>query len=272
MRPLSELSKPIPIDRVQFRVQSISKSGWALLLAYKDARVDQDRLDEVVGRGYWQRYHTRIDGKEYCTVQIYNPELKQWIGVQDCGVPSNNDGEKGESSDAFKRACFNLGIGRELYSYPLLLVQLKPEEYKQEKNNGKERVIPTHNLRLKEWTWIGKHEIVDGVTELRELAALDQNGAERYRWPRRQGGTHAPASEGTANTQTPAASNTETPHTSSKQHQGTNTKPWFNLTSDILDEMASAVTDRITTPEKIIADIEQHHRLNKADLAKILAL
>ena len=71
-----------------------------------------------------------IDGINYCTVSIWSDIIKEWISKQDCGVESMTEKEKGQSSDAFKRACFNLGIGRELYDYPVIQVKLNADEFK----------------------------------------------------------------------------------------------------------------------------------------------
>jgi len=122
-----KLRLPLKISEVEFRLgrQFGEKVSY---LAYKDARVDQNRLDNVVGPGYWQRKHEVIDGNLYCSVGIYNPEIKEWVWVQDVGTPSNFESEKGAASDAFKRACFNLGIGRELYDYPNIVIELKKGE------------------------------------------------------------------------------------------------------------------------------------------------
>lgn len=122
-----KLRIPLKISEVEFR-QARQYSDKVSYLAYKDARVDQNRLDRVVGPGYWQRKHEVIDGNLYCSVGIYNPEIKEWVWVQDVGTPSNFESEKGAASDAFKRACFNLGIGRELYDYPNILIKLKKGE------------------------------------------------------------------------------------------------------------------------------------------------
>lgn len=108
-------------DEIDCRVQSINEKGLVLLL-YKDARVDQNLLDETFGIFGWQRSHQSIDGRLYCTVSVYDKEKKEWISKQDVGSESNTEKEKGEASDSFKRACFNLGIGRELYTGPLIWV------------------------------------------------------------------------------------------------------------------------------------------------------
>jgi hypothetical protein len=122
-----KLRLPLKISEVDFRQGRMSGNKISYL-AYKDARVDQNRLDSVVGPGYWQRKHEVIDGNLYCSVGIYNPEIKEWVWVQDVGTPSNFESEKGAASDAFKRACFNLGIGRELYDYPNIVIELKKGE------------------------------------------------------------------------------------------------------------------------------------------------
>jgi len=124
-----KLRIPLKISQVEFRVQKrIGQTNKYLFMAYKDARVDQNRLDKVIGTGYWQRKHEVIDGKLYCSVGIYNPEIKEWVWVQDVGTPSNFESEKGAASDSFKRACFNLGIGRELYEYPTIIIELEDDE------------------------------------------------------------------------------------------------------------------------------------------------
>lgn len=116
--------RPLKANEVECRVQSISEKG-AILLLYKDARADMKILDEVFGATNWQRSHQVIGDRLYCTVSIWDEEKQQWISKQDLGTESNTEKEKGQASDSFKRACFNLGIGRELYSSPFIFVQAK---------------------------------------------------------------------------------------------------------------------------------------------------
>ena len=111
-------------DEIDCRVAMCRQNGVSLLL-YKDARVDQNILDEVFGIFGWQRSHQLIDGNLYCTVSVKNPETGEWVSKQDVGKESNAEKEKGQASDSFKRACFNLGIGRELYTAPFIWI---PEE------------------------------------------------------------------------------------------------------------------------------------------------
>lgn len=106
-------------DEIEVRVGSVTAKGASLLL-YIDARCGMNILDEVYGPEGWQRKHEVINGNLYCGIGIWNKEINEWVWKWDCGTESRADGEgnekKGEASDSFKRACFNIGIGRELYT------------------------------------------------------------------------------------------------------------------------------------------------------------
>ena len=106
-------------EEIEVRVAMVTEKGLSLLL-YKDARVDQNILDETVGAMNWQRHHSRDNAN--CTVSIWDDEKQQWIEKEDTGTESNTEKEKGLASDSFKRACFNWGIGRELYTAPFIWV------------------------------------------------------------------------------------------------------------------------------------------------------
>ena len=111
--------RTVKAEEIDVRVASIDKS-WCTLLLYKDARVDQNILDETVGQLNWQRHHNRDNAN--CIVSIWDEEKKQWVEKEDTGVESFSQAEKGLASDSFKRACFNWGIGRELYTAPSIFV------------------------------------------------------------------------------------------------------------------------------------------------------
>ena len=106
-------------DEIDCRIAMVKQSGLSLLL-YKDARCDMNILDETVGAFNWQRSHTRDNAN--CIVSIYDEDKKQWVSKEDTGTESNTEKEKGLASDSFKRACFNWGIGRELYTAPFIWV------------------------------------------------------------------------------------------------------------------------------------------------------
>ena len=112
--------KASEIDIRVGRVINTDKFQGVSLLLYKDARVDQDILDETVGAMNWQRQHSRDNAN--CQVGIYDTDKNQWVWKEDTGTESNTEAEKGLASDSFKRACVNWGIGRELYSAKNIVV------------------------------------------------------------------------------------------------------------------------------------------------------
>ena len=108
-------------NEIECRAAAIKENGLSLLL-YKDARVDQRILDETFGAFGWKRSHQCIDGNLYCTVEIYDKDSGVWVSKQDVGTTGYTEKEKSQASDSFKRACFNWGIGRELYSAPFIWI------------------------------------------------------------------------------------------------------------------------------------------------------
>lgn len=122
-------------NEIDCRISTINAKGLMLLL-YKDARVDQNILDEAVGCLNWQRSHQMIGDRLYCTVSVWDKEKSQWISKQDVGTESFTEKEKGQASDSFKRACFNFGIGRELYTAPFIWISADKADIKQG-GNGK---------------------------------------------------------------------------------------------------------------------------------------
>ena len=116
-------------EEIEVRVQSIKvkdgKPSGVILLLYKNARCDMNILDETVGAENWEREHYECKGNLYCKVGIYCQQKNgeyDWVYKSDCGVESYTEAQKGEASDSFKRACFNWGIGRELYTSPFIWV------------------------------------------------------------------------------------------------------------------------------------------------------
>lgn len=119
-------------DEIDCRVSTCHQNGVSLLL-YKDARADMIILDETVGAENWQRSHELINGNLFCNVSIRCDG--EWVTKQDVGTESYTEKEKGQASDSFKRACFNWGLGRELYTAPFIWVSASDCNMKQV--NGK---------------------------------------------------------------------------------------------------------------------------------------
>lgn len=107
-------------DEIECRVAQAKDNGVSLLL-YKDARCDQNILDETVGPMNWMRHHCRDNAN--CIVSVWDDKKQMWIDKEDTGTESNTEKEKGLASDSFKRACFNWGIGRELYTAPFIWIK-----------------------------------------------------------------------------------------------------------------------------------------------------
>lgn len=109
---IKKLTKVIPC---QWRVQSYSSNKpSAQCVAYIDARDVMDLLDESVGAGNWQDDYKLIDNKLLAGIAIKVDG--QWVWKWDTGTESNMEAEKGQMSDAFKRAGVKWGVGRFLYS------------------------------------------------------------------------------------------------------------------------------------------------------------
>lgn len=111
------LAAPFDPTEVKFKPQSV-KGNRALALAYIDARLVEDRLDEVLGVENWQdEYETLADGSVVCRLRLKLGD--QWVTKMDVGGPSEQpdggDRLKAAFSDALKRAAVKFGIGRYLY-------------------------------------------------------------------------------------------------------------------------------------------------------------
>ena len=122
-------------DEIDVRLASVKQNGVSLLL-YKDARCDMNILDETVGPFNWQRQHTRDNAN--CIISIWDEDKGQWVSKEDTGTESYTEKEKGLASDSFKRACFNWGIGRELYTSPFIYIpQIAKQDGKENYEIGK---------------------------------------------------------------------------------------------------------------------------------------
>lgn len=126
--------RDLKAEEIECRVQQALPNGLILLL-YKDARADMNILDETVSPMDWKREHTRDNAN--CIVSIWDKEKQQWISKEDTGTESNTEKEKGLASDSFKRACFNWGIGRELYTSPFIWINAEDCKKLEKNDKGK---------------------------------------------------------------------------------------------------------------------------------------
>lgn len=165
--------RTLKANEIDCRIQSLNEkngSVGAVVLLYKDARVDMRLLDEVVGAMNWRREHAIIGDRLYCTVSIYNEQTCEWVGKSDVGTESNTEKEKGQASDSFKRACFNWGIGRELYSAPFTYINLQNGEWKPGKD-GKPKSYAKFKVQEIEY---------DENRNISKLVIVDNKGSVRF--------------------------------------------------------------------------------------------
>lgn len=136
--------RPLREDEIECRISEISKDGKFLtLLLYKTARTDAALLDEVYGPEKWENDFKAIDGKLYGGIGI-NITGDRWIWKWDCGTESNMEAEKGQASDAFKRAGFKWGLGAELYTAPR--IRIGADKCNIKEYNGKYRCYDTFGI------------------------------------------------------------------------------------------------------------------------------
>lgn len=178
-----ELFRVLRADEIDCRVQQVKKMsngryGCSVLL-YKDARCDMNILDETVGAMNWQRSHTRDNAN--CIVSLWDKDKGIWISKEDVGTESNTEAAKGLASDSFKRACFNWGIGRELYTAPFIWITVHDNEVYE--YSGKPRLNSGVTFRVQEIAYDSSRRII-------RLVITDGNGSTRFsygdRAPREQ--------------------------------------------------------------------------------------
>jgi hypothetical protein len=124
------LAEPFNPKEVKFKPAVVS-GNRALALPYVDARVIQDRLDDVMGVTGWQdEYQCLSDGSVICRLRLRLGE--EWITKTDVGGPSEQpdegDRRKAAFSDALKRTAVKFGIGRYLYRLPQAWCDYDPQK------------------------------------------------------------------------------------------------------------------------------------------------
>ena len=175
-------------DEVELRVQQVFNNDKnvpeaATFLLYKDARCDMNILDEVVGPLNWKREHKRENAN--CVVSVWDDAKKEWVSKEDTGTESNTEAEKGLASDSFKRACFNWGIGRELYTAPQIKIAF-------EANEGKYKRI--YGLHVS--------EMVVENGQITKLVVMDSNKV-RFTWEKGKKAALKPAAKPAAPAHSP---------------------------------------------------------------------
>lgn len=158
---LNKLKKTIPF---KWRVQSaIPKNApkQVILIPYVDARDVAEHLDTIIGSDKWCDEYYEVKGNLFCRIGIKIGD--EWVYKSDVGKASNQDKEKGESSDAFKRAAVKWGINRDAYRVGTLKLPCK--EY-----NKQYYPINDKGLFLK---GAELHDLCNSIAKIEELENYD---------------------------------------------------------------------------------------------------
>lgn len=159
---------------IEVRASRVTKTKNGVVgnyVLYKNARTDMNILDKIFGAENWKCSYEVIKNNLFCNIDIYDAEKKEWIRKQDVGVESNAEAQKGEASDAFKRAGVKVGIGRELYTSPKIDVWLQNDEYYLKDGKPKPTVI------------FDVSEIEYDVNNcISKLQIMDDKGKQRFYW------------------------------------------------------------------------------------------
>lgn len=176
MRTIPLLTK----DDIEVKVKQVTEKG-AVALLYKTARVDMAILDEVFGSENWTDDYKEIKGNLYCGIGIRQDPTQAFVWKWDCGIESRADDDgnqkKGEASDAFKRAGFKWGIGRELYTAPFIFLNV---ETKESGFDGKKKTYELQNR-------YAKFEVTEIEYEERKISKIiiaDEKGNVVFSYPR----------------------------------------------------------------------------------------
>ncbi len=170
--------RTLKANEIDVRVAQIDKN-WCTLLLYKDARVDMNILDETVGSMNWQKKYLRDNAN--CIVSIWDSEKNQWIEKEDTGTESFTEAEKGLASDSFKRACFNWGIGRELYTAPSIFIFPRKDMVKQKEDEEPKEFFEGKNGKYQTKTRFYVDYIdYDSNRNIQNLIIRDHKGNSRF--------------------------------------------------------------------------------------------
>ena len=185
--------RPLSADDVEVRVAQVGQNAVQLLL-YKTSRTDMALLDETVGPENWQCDYRSIDEKLFCGIGCRFQD-GEWVWKWDTGTPSNMEAQKGEASDAFKRAGFKWGIGRELYTTPDIWVKREQCRNIKKGKNGREQcydkfvvtdmsVVDGRIAQLTICNASNRMAVVYGSAQAAKTAEVPDNDVLKVAWER----------------------------------------------------------------------------------------
>ena len=128
------LAKPFAPEDLEWRLQvTVEERKCGMAVPYVTNRAIQNRLDEVCGPENWYNEYKpwHSNGKkdaQLCGIAIYfegKGFITKWDGAEDSDI----EPIKGGLSDSMKRAAYQWGIGRVLYSLDTVWVQSISRRY-----------------------------------------------------------------------------------------------------------------------------------------------
>lgn len=119
-----ELAKPFPAEVISWRAGAQTRDKKrAQALPYAEARVYEDRLNEVCGGNWNVTFKPWGDNRIICELTIF--------AITRASTGEENDGfapGTAAEAQAFKRACSKFGLGRYLYDVPIQWVDFDSEK------------------------------------------------------------------------------------------------------------------------------------------------
>lgn len=157
--------RKLKASEIEIKPCQVAKDkSWVQVLCYKTSRVDMQVLTEMYG-SKWKSSYQMVGDSLFCTISIYDDEMKEWISRTDCGEKDAGlSEEKSYATSAFKRAATQFGIGIELYSTPKIKFNTPNSYYYNEK------LTMTFSVKSIEW---------DG-DKLVDLIIIDRYGKVVY--------------------------------------------------------------------------------------------
>jgi len=106
---LTALRRPFPVNQLKWR-----KGPGGKELVYVDARIVQQRFDDVMGIDWQCRFPVVTASVAVCEIGLRIDG--EWLWRSNGAGETQVEGDKGQFSDAFKRAAVMWGVGKYLYS------------------------------------------------------------------------------------------------------------------------------------------------------------
>lgn len=166
--------RPLMASEIEVRIGQVG-DGYATALLYKNARVDRAMLDEEFGAMNWQCKYNEHKGNLFCSIGVWDDRNERWVWKEDCGTESQTEKEKGEASDAFKRAGFRWGIGIELYNSPRIYLNVATDKVGDYK-------FKLHNPRELAGMFVSHIKTVNGKIEELDIAQKVRNYPAKIIW------------------------------------------------------------------------------------------